>query len=116
MNSLARPASLAITVVCLVLALAFSLSCLGLSVFVVPGYEKTFLDFRMRIPWHAELTIDISRWLVNYWYVVVIMLLPLFAGVGFVVYFLRHHTNARVVSWILCFGIILIPLAAQLLM
>jgi hypothetical protein len=43
-------------------------------IFVVPKYEKTFAENRMAIPRITEWIIEIARWCVKYWYVVVVMI------------------------------------------
>jgi type II secretory pathway component PulF len=112
----AKPASLAITVLLMVVSLLFCLTCLWLMIFVIPRFEKTFSDFQMRVSYHTELTINVSRHIVKYWYVLLIALVPVYGLVGFISYFLRHRTNRRVLCRLWFVMIILVPLAIQGLM
>ncbi len=38
-------------------------------IFIIPKFEKIFLDFKMKLPYLTELLIATSRWFVKYWYV-----------------------------------------------
>src|SRR2546425_669400 len=42
-------------------------------IFIIPKFEKIFLDFKLKLPWITEALINTSRWFVKYWYI-----LPLF--------------------------------------
>jgi type II secretory pathway component PulF len=48
-------------------------------IFIVPKFEKIFLDFKMKLPAETEMMIFGSRWLGKYWYI------PVFAGVLLIV-------------------------------
>jgi type II secretory pathway component PulF len=43
--------------------------CVALLIFLVPGCERTFADFRMKVSSATILVIEVSRWVVKYWYV-----------------------------------------------
>ena len=45
-------------------------------IFIIPKFEKIFLDFKMKLPYITELLIATSRWFVKYWYVIPIV--PIF--------------------------------------
>jgi len=38
-------------------------------IFIIPKFEKIFLDFKLKLPWITEMLIATSRWFVKYWYV-----------------------------------------------
>jgi type II secretory pathway component PulF len=38
-------------------------------IFIVPKYEKIFLEFRLKLPYATELLISVSRWMTKYWWV-----------------------------------------------
>ena len=39
-------------------------------IFIIPKFEKIFLEFKMKLPYLTELLIAISRWFVKYWYII----------------------------------------------
>ena len=49
-------------------------------IFIIPKFQKIFLDFKMRLPYITELLISMSRSFVNYWYVIPIV--PIFIVVA----------------------------------
>src|SRR5437773_11868765 len=115
-NDPIRHASVAITVAFVGLSLALFLTWLSLMIFIVPGFERTFMDFRMRVPYLTELTINVSRWGVKYWYVLLIVAVPGYAVIAFVSYFLRHQTKQRLLCWLWFALIIVVPLSGQAVM
>jgi len=38
-------------------------------IFIIPKFEKIFLDFKLKLPWITQTLIDTSRWFVRYWYI-----------------------------------------------
>ena len=48
--------------------MTFSLSFM--MIFIIPKFEKIFLEFKMKLPYESELLISASRWCVRYWYVI----------------------------------------------
>jgi len=38
-------------------------------IFIIPKFEKIFIDFKLKLPWITEALINTSRWFVKYWYV-----------------------------------------------
>jgi len=75
---------------------------------VVPGFEQTFADFRLRLPVGTEAAIAASRWVNRYWYVpplFELMTAPVIAAVSYLV---RHRVRSRwpgVAWWVLAIGI-----------
>ncbi|MSQ93100.1 MAG: type II secretion system F family protein [Gemmataceae bacterium] len=45
-------------------------------IFIIPKFEKIFLDFKMKLPYLTEVLIATSRWFVKYWYVIPVI--PIF--------------------------------------
>src|SRR5262245_9132678 len=39
-------------------------------IFIIPKFEKIFLEFKMKLPYLTELLISISRGFVKYWYII----------------------------------------------
>jgi type II secretory pathway component PulF len=48
-----------------------------LMVFIIPKFEKIFLEFRLRLPYETELLIVISRWFVKHSWVVPFLIIDL---------------------------------------
>jgi type IV pilus assembly protein PilC len=44
-------------------------------IYIIPKFEKIFKDFDMKLPWLTQQLMAVSRWFVNYWYV--LPLIPL---------------------------------------
>lgn len=42
-------------------------------IFIIPKFEKIFLEFKMKLPYITEVLISASRWFVKYWYVIPII-------------------------------------------
>jgi type II secretory pathway component PulF len=86
------------SVVTLLLVGLFLLLCLGLVgqvFFVVPAYEKTFEDFRMRLPVVTEMAILVARIAVNYWVLSVPVIFAAIALACWLSYLVRHRSNIR---------------------
>jgi type II secretory pathway component PulF len=81
---------------------------------VVPRYERLFADFRLRLPQATVVTLNVSRWVGSYWYVLVLTLLPALTAAAVVSYLLRHGPAAprwlRVLWFVLLLGV---PAAAH---
>lgn len=45
-------------------------------IFIIPKFEKIFIDFKLRLPWITEVLMATSKWFVKYWYV--LPMIPLF--------------------------------------
>src|SRR6266404_5355254 len=84
-----RP-SIAITAVIVGIAILLWLVVPVLLIFVVPSFEKTFADFRMRLPLSTEVVIAMSRWCVKYFYILPMPLGMIAVGVGAPTWLIRH--------------------------
>ena len=62
------------------LALVLLLLTLSTSVWLVPRFKKMFADFATELPGPTVLVLHISDFLVSYWFLVVPLLVLLFAG------------------------------------
>jgi type IV pilus assembly protein PilC len=71
-QSLARRIKGAMVYPLVVIAVAMSILTF-IMIFIIPKFEKIFMDFKIKLPWITEALISTSRWFVKYWYV-----LPLF--------------------------------------
>jgi len=69
----------------LILAIMASVT-MFMMVFIIPKFEKIFLDFKMKLPYATELLIAASRWFTKYSFVPMMFWLALVAAVnGFLV-------------------------------
>ena len=113
-SSANSPASLAITILLVVLSLALCLAWIWQMMFVIPEYERLFANFRMRVPAFTQATINFSRFFVKYWYILVFFTLFIaFPVIAYVSYHLRHRSNQRGLSRLWFVLIIGLPLAIQ---
>jgi type II secretory pathway component PulF len=78
----------------------------------VPGFKKIFADFGMRLPAVTELTLDLSDWMVEYSYLVLILLLILLALDGGVAYWLYARRQTRWAYWLWLTFMAVMPLFA----
>jgi hypothetical protein len=60
-----------------------------------PRFEKFFKDFNIRWPSLTEWVMVVSRWMLSYWYVVIVPLGLLFAGNVLILYLLRSYPGSR---------------------
>src|SRR5437870_2489734 len=111
-----RPASLLVTAFVVALSALLALGVVAELLFMVPTYEKLFAEFRMAIPWVTEVTIYASRWVVKYWYVVLlfgaVFLLPL---VSLITWWLRHRSRVEWLAVVWCAVLIALPVSAGLI-
>ena len=70
--SLARKVKGALVYPCVVLSVAVAILSF-IMIFIIPKFEKIFLEFKMKLPYLTELLITISRWFVRFWYVIPII-------------------------------------------
>jgi type II secretory pathway component PulF len=88
----------------------------GTMLFLVPGFERDFVDLKLKLPYATELIIAGSRWTVKYWYVAVAGLL--FPGLGMscaISYLVRHRVSNGMWS-VIWFGFLIgFPLIGHLL-
>ena len=93
-----RP-STTITVILVGLSLLLCLAWFGQMVFVVPAYERHFMDERMRVPYITEVALATSRQCVKYWYALIpIVVVPGFALAISISCLLRHSIQKRLCS------------------
>lgn len=73
---------------------AISVAMVLISLFVIPTFEKVFRGFKAELPWATKILIGISRFTVNYWPLILVLLV-----VGFLL--LRRHlrTDAGRYQW-----------------
>src|SRR5262245_31138316 len=67
-QSLARRIKGAMVYPCVVIGVAVAILSF-IMIFIIPKFEKIFLDFKLKLPWITEFLIACSRWFVKYWYV-----------------------------------------------
>jgi type II secretory pathway component PulF len=79
---------------------------------VVPRFKKTFADFGMKMPIGTEVLIDISDWMVAFWYLVPLALAPLLVADGAALYLLRRHDRTRILARVWFILILLLLMAS----
>jgi type II secretory pathway component PulF len=84
-----RP-SVAVTAVIVAIAVLLWLAVIGELVFVVPIFEKTLADFKVRLPYSTEVVIAMSRWCVKYFYVLAMPYTVLAVCVAGATWAIRH--------------------------
>lgn len=99
----AAPRFVAWTVVLFLVACLAFLATLAELVFIVPGFEKHFLDFKMKLPFITELTISVSRFAVKFWYLAI----PAIAVAGVFSFIVRHRVESRMPS-VVWFGLLFV--------
>src|SRR5215831_17755239 len=67
-QSLKRRVTGAMIYPCVVILVAVAILSF-IMIFIIPKFEKIFLDFKLKLPWITEMLINTSRWFVKYWYV-----------------------------------------------
>jgi type II secretory pathway component PulF len=75
---------------------------------VVPSYERTFAEFKVKLPLATEWVINASRWFARYWYVAVLIALALAPLVSTVFVLVRHQLRSRWLS-VVCWLLVLLP-------
>jgi type II secretory pathway component PulF len=108
--------SIAVTILLVGISQMLFLAWFGTLRFLVPGFERDFLDFKIKLPHVTELTIAGSRWTVKYWYVAVAgLLFPGPAMSGAISFLVRHRVGNGMWS-VIWFGILIgFPLIGHLL-
>ena len=102
--------SIAITILLVGISLLLFLAWFGTMLFLVPGFERDFLDLKLKLPYVTELTIAGSRWTVKYWYVAVAGL----GMIGAISYLVRHRVGNGMWS-VIWFGFLIgFPLIGHL--
>src|SRR5262245_1079568 len=93
------PASLAITILLVVLSLALCLSWIWQMVIVIPEFDRVFAEFRMRVPAFTQVTINCSRLFVKFWCILLFFTLFIaYPAITYVSYHLRHRSHQRGLS------------------
>jgi type II secretory pathway component PulF len=106
--------SLAITILLLILSLALYLAWIGQMVLVIPEYERMYAEFRIRAPAVTEATFNYSRFVANFWYILVFFALFIaYPAIGYFSYYLRHRCNRCVLRRFWFVLIICSPLVVQ---
>jgi type IV pilus assembly protein PilC len=68
-QSLKRRITGAMVYPCVVISVAVAILTF-IMIFIIPKFEKIFLDFKLKLPWITTALMDTSRWFVKYWYVI----------------------------------------------
>lgn len=103
-------ASYPVTVLVGVVSSALWLALAGFLWLIVPGYEQTFADFRMRVPLVTEWAINLSRWLTTFWFLTVPAWTAVVVGLPVLTWFIRHEARSRSLGWLWSMAVILLPL------
>jgi type II secretory pathway component PulF len=88
---------------------------LGELLLMVPLFEAVFVDFRMRLPLVTDAIIVCSHWCGKYWYVLVIQVPMIAAGVAVPTWLIRHHWRKGPLGAVWCFAMLLLPAAVAFL-
>src|SRR5690349_1912178 len=75
---------------------------LALFLFLVPAFERIFVDFQLQVPYITERVIDVSRWCTHYLLIIPIELLVIVAGVAGSTWLLRHVLRQRWLAHLWC--------------
>jgi type II secretory pathway component PulF len=108
---LAPPRSeLPVAIVTMVVHGALTLFLVMSVIFWVPIYERKFRDFAVALPSYTSALIAVSRWMQNYWYVLVF---PVGVGLaldGLLVYVWRRRPSTEHLAryWMLFVAIVLV--------
>jgi hypothetical protein len=73
--------------------------------------ERVFREFNMKLDDVTQLALGVSRWLSNYWYVLIIFLVPCFLVDGGILYLLHRFPRNRGWSYLWAASILLLILA-----
>jgi type II secretory pathway component PulF len=83
--------------------------------FVVPEFERIFVDFHMRLPLATEAIIACSRWCVKYWYVLAMQMAMAAGGMAALTWLIRHRVRKNWLSSLWCLAMLLVPAAIAFL-
>jgi type II secretory pathway component PulF len=103
------------TAVVVVAAVLLWIVVLGELLLMVPLFEEVFVDFHLRLPLVTEGIIACSRWCSKYWYVLVIQLPVIAAGIALSTWLIRHLWRQRLLGVIWCLAMLLLPAAVAFL-
>ncbi|MET0231234.1 MAG: type II secretion system F family protein [Rhodanobacteraceae bacterium] len=62
-----------------VLAVAILVSCI-LLIFVIPQFETVFANFHAELPAFTQMLVNMSRFMVSYWYIILAIVIGVFVG------------------------------------
>jgi type II secretory pathway component PulF len=79
----------------------------------VPGYARTFQDFRMRLPWMTEMAVAASRYAWRFWFLVPLVFIIGFGLVAGVTYLIRHRSGNRWLNVVWVLVLIGVPFVAN---
>src|SRR5258708_5228873 len=77
--------------------------------FVVPQFERAFMDFQMKLPLATEAVIACSRWCIKYWYVLAMQMAMIAAVMAALTWLVRHRLRKRWLSGVWCLAMLLLP-------
>jgi len=80
----------------------------AVTMIVGPRYEKLFRDLGLKLDPLTQLALGVTRWLYNYWYVLVIFMMPCLVADAAILFFLHRSPRARRWSYVWAVGIILL--------
>ena len=103
--------SIAITILLVGISQLLFLAWFGTMLFLVPGFERDFLDLKLKLPYVTEMSIAGSRWTVKYWYAAITGI----AMSGAISYLVRHRVGNGMWSVIWVGFLIGFPLIGHLL-
>jgi hypothetical protein len=74
--------------------------------------ERVARNWNIRLDELTQFAVGVSRWLNNYWYVLVIVVLPGLVADGTILYLLHRSRRSRSWSYVLAFGVVLLLVSA----
>jgi type II secretory pathway component PulF len=68
----------------------------------VPKYKRLFREYQMELGYPTKVVIDIADWFGTYWYVLILVALPILALDGAIVFWCASRNSTRVLGglWI----------------
>ncbi len=82
-------------------------ACLG-TMLAGARCEKVARDFNMKLDDLTEFAVGVAHWLNNYWYVLMIVLVPCLVMDGLLLYLLHRSRRGRGWAYVLAFGVVLL--------
>ncbi len=86
----------------------FLVGLLLATMFTVPHAERVYHNYNWKLDIFARFALDVTRWLYNYWYVLVLFLVPGFLLDALVLFVLNRSSRGRAWSYVLAFGLLLL--------
>jgi len=103
-----RPNPRVTTIVVILAAMLWMMIAAEL-LFVVPHFERIFMDFQMRLPLTAEAIIACSRWCMKYPYVLPMPMAMIVGGVAASTWLIRHRVRKSWLGVLWCLAMLLLP-------